>query len=216
MLQVYLKSKQYLTMSRFFNWGFRGKTFWDFMQLFLLPMLIAVSGYAFQHLQQGIANEHHQEEALQEYYENISELMFDRKLRNSNPDDEVRSLARAKTLTLLRQLDDERQGLLVLFLKEAKLITLVNQKSQTGIISLSGANLEGADLNHMDLRDSSFWYSALTNAELMRADLRNANLSKADLKGANFLDANLDNADLLGAQFCNTTMSDGSIRNDNC
>ncbi len=52
-----------------------------------------------------------------------------------------------------------------------------------------------------------------------------ANLSEANISEASFDNANLSNANLLNASgaafldeaiFCNTTMPDGSIRNDGC
>ena len=54
------------------------------------------------------------------------------------------------------------------------------------------------------------------NADLRGADLWGAILIGADLRGAKLNGVVLDFADLEQAKFCNTTMSDGSIRNDDC
>ena len=85
------------------KWGIEEKTFWDFMQLLLLPILISLSGIMFQWRQQQIASDRYREEALQKYYDDISELMFQNELKDSRLGDEVSSLARAKTLTLLQK-----------------------------------------------------------------------------------------------------------------
>ncbi len=56
----------------------------------------------------------------------------------------------------------------------------------------------------------------LSKARLRGADLWGAILIGADLRGAKLNGVVLDFADLEQAKFCNTTMSDGSIRNDDC
>lgn len=89
--------------------------------------------------------------------------------------------------------------------------------------NVSGANLEGAVLEEVDLR----------GANLSGVNLQGARGS-VDLRGANLRDANLSGAQLgpmmwmmmrgwrpflpesWGTILCNTTMSDGSVRNDQC
>jgi uncharacterized protein YjbI with pentapeptide repeats len=196
--------------SKKLSWGFKDKTGFDFVQLFLFPLLLAFAGYFFQYFQQQSADEQYREEALQSYYKDMRELMLEKKLRVSNSRDEVRSIARARTLSVLRQLDTQRKGLLTLFLKESNLITVDKEGkltanrngkllSQAGIISMSGANLESTDLKDMDLRYVSFWYTRLKKAQLKEADLRYANLSKANLEEAHLEGANLEGAHLDGA-----------------
>jgi uncharacterized protein YjbI with pentapeptide repeats len=221
------KNETALSESKQWRWGFKDKTVFDFMQLFLFPLLLAVSGYFFQYFQQQIANERYREESLQLYYKDMRELLLEKKLKNSNLRDDVRSISRARTLSVLRQLDTQRKGLLALFLKESNLITLkkdgngnlirVDKKgkltvaqsgkilSQVGIISMSGADLTSTDLKHMDLSYVSFRYTRLTNAQLEKADLRYANLSKANLQGANLDGANLESANLDGADLENAS-----------
>jgi Pentapeptide repeats (8 copies) len=209
--------------------GFKDKTGFDFVQLFLFPLLLAFAGYFFQYFQQQSADERYREEALQLYYKDMRELMLEKNLRVSNSRDEVRSIARARTLSVLRQLDTQRKGLLTLFLKESNLITSKEDDernpirkhkegkltaanpngklfSQAGIISMSGANLESTDLKDMDLRYVSFWYTKLKNAHLEEADLRHANLSKANLEGAHLDGANLESANLDGANLDKVSM----------
>ena len=71
---------------------------------------------------------------------------------------------------------------------------------------LRGANLSGADLRRANLGDAD-----LSGAILGDADLSSANLWGADLTGAD-----LSWADLTGALICDTSMPDGSVRNDSC
>lgn len=217
------------TPSRRKIWGIEGKTVWDFLQLLLLPLLITFSGYIFQYFQQYTAEKKYREESLQLYYQAMSTLILEEKIQDSNAQDQVRDIARANTLTVLRRLDGQRQGLLILFLKESELITLQldgngellfdsegDLLSEAGKISLSGANLEEAELSDMDLRYVSFWHANLVRSNLKGADLRWANLSRADLRYADLEGANVEGAYFTKTQFCRTVMEDGEIRNDDC
>ena len=69
--------------------------------------------------------------------------------------------------------------------------------------SLSGANLNGADLTGM----------YLGGANLSGANLNKANLTGADLAGANLTDANLNKANLTGADLAGATVT-GANFND--
>ena len=50
------------------------------------------------------------ETALQEYIDKMSELLLQKNLRESAEEDEVRKIARVRTLTILPRLDARRKG----------------------------------------------------------------------------------------------------------
>jgi len=118
-------------------------TLWDWIKLLIIPGAIAAAGVWFNQQQrereQDIAQQHTQDEALQAYLDHISQLLTDKEpsLRNAQPDDEVRTLARARTLTVLPRLDGRRKGTVVQFLYEANLI-----KRERVILDLWEADLE--------------------------------------------------------------------------
>src|SRR5829696_3016723 len=151
-------------------------TLWDWIKLLIVPAVIAGGGLWFNRQQREreletarqqrereveIAERRTQDEALQAYLDQMGQLLLDkdRPLRQSKEDDEVRTLARARTLTLLRRLDGERMASVLQFLVEAKLVQRVEERAP--IIRLGGADLSGAylrvadligaDLNHADL-----------------------------------------------------------------
>jgi uncharacterized protein YjbI with pentapeptide repeats len=134
-----------------------------------------------------------QEAAFQTYLDRMTTLLLDQGLRRSKPGNEVRDIARARTLTTLRGLDGPHKGILLRFLYEADLIT------GKGIVDLSGANLRGADLNKAILRGINLNGVDLSGADLSNADLSNSNLSNAGLIVANLHAANLRGANLAGA-----------------
>ena len=201
-----------------FNWGWTGfgpdtsepkqhaKTLWDWLQLLaalLIPFVIAVFSFRYSQQQSrtenSIALSNQQESALQAYLDKMSDLLLEKNLSSSQPDAEVRNVARARTLTVLPQLDAQRKGSLIQFLSESKLLK---------IISLSGANLSGADLLHANLRDADLSGADLSGADLHYADLRDTNLSSANLSnavlhgallhGADLRETNLNDANLTG------------------
>jgi hypothetical protein len=103
-----------------------GKPVWDWIQLLIVPALIplAVAGFGIIQFasQQRAEDQRAQQSTLQAYFDQMSHLLLEKDLRNSEADNDVRTLARARTLTVLETLDSDRKGRLVQFLYEAGLI----------------------------------------------------------------------------------------------
>lgn len=218
----------------------QGKTLWDWLQLLIVPAVLAGVALRFNHaqhrnelrateqramLERSIADDNQREIALQSYLDRLSKLLLEgNKLRESNPGDEVRTIARALTLTTLKKLDGVRKVSLLLFLYELFLI----KKGPDNIIDLWGADLSGiehaiifpeanlrgiilstdeepatliwSNLKGADLSEARLAMAILPNAKLSNAILRKAILSQADLRGAD-----LQEADLEGASLCFVT-----------
>lgn len=118
----------------------------------------------------------------------MGNLLLDEDLRTSQEDgeasnDEASTVARARTLTILKRVDPEHKSSVLLFLYESNLI----QKDQP-IVSLASADLRDCDDTHE------------IGALLSEADLRDADLKDADLSLANLSGADLKDADLRDAQ----------------
>src|SRR3712207_9351915 len=69
-----------------------------------------------------LAEQRAQDEALQACLSQMSSLLLEKDLRTSEEDSEVRTLARAQTLTVLGRLDPSRKTAVMQFLAEAKLL----------------------------------------------------------------------------------------------
>ena len=130
-----------------FHWAWTGfnKTLWDWMQLLIIPVALALVAIWFNRNErkneQRIASDNQHEIALQSYLDRMSELLMKENLRTSNPNDEVRSVARVRTLTILHQLDGDRKGSVVQFLHESNLIGPTPDKR---IVDIKGAFLDKA------------------------------------------------------------------------
>jgi uncharacterized protein YjbI with pentapeptide repeats len=184
-----------------------------------------------------IAEDRAREEALQRYFDRMSDLVLDKNLRESKQDDAKRAMARARTLTVLRSLDGNRKGQVVRFLDEADLIgkpVVVSvaadllRKSVTveelgerqviapiidlGTADLSKASLSLAILIGADLSNANLSWAGLSNANLSWAGLSNANLSLAILIGADLSNANLMGANLRLANLYLANLSSADLR----
>jgi hypothetical protein len=179
-----------------------GITLWDWAQLLIIPAVIAGGGIWFNQRQQErelhLADQRAQDEALQAYLGQMSSLLLEKDLRASEEGSEVRTLARARTLTVLGRLDPNRQAdVIEFFLIEAELVQRVEGTGP--IIRLSGANLSKANLSggslvKVDLRGADLSDAHLNYATLVEANLSGVNLSRADLSGADLERANLRGA----------------------
>ena len=199
----------------------RAKTLWDWMQLLLIPITITVVG-AFgaawlnqrreilardlddrrHREQQEFVQDRFREEALQKYLDSMAELMLGKGLRTSKPEDEVRDIARARTLTVLQGLDGARMGTLLRFLKESKLIENANPIILLNSLRIDNARLHGAVFAGAELREAHLEGADLQDAYLGgEADLRGAHLKEASLRGAIFTGEDHSGADLRGADF---------------
>jgi uncharacterized protein YjbI with pentapeptide repeats len=228
------------------RWGFRGKTVWDFLQLLIVPLMLVAIGLGFSlqqdarqqrvedqraEVERELAEQRAQDEALQAYLDEMSALLLDedRPLRQSKAGDEVRTLANARTVTILRRLDSSRNRDVLHFLREARLVPSNRYDFQEHIVTLEASNLshadlagvnvdsfhlQGTDFSGADLTDAYLAWSFLRNARLKGAnmqgadlhgdtDLSEADLRDTDLSGANLRGATLTNADLRGANLTN-------------
>jgi uncharacterized protein YjbI with pentapeptide repeats len=155
-----------------------------------------------------------QDEAVQAYLNHIGELLLDKDkpLRQSIEGDKPRTLARARTLTVLRRLDGERKCSVVTFLYEAALISkdhlILNLRhSDLSGVNLAMTNLGGVNLSVALLSEASFF-----TCNLSGANLRVAAMPEASLLLSNLSEANLPSANLLSAKLPNANLSEADLR----
>src|SRR5215217_3551987 len=208
---------------------FGGKTLWDWLQLLIVPVVLSLITVVFAWQQdqrqqqietdraeaeQKLAVQRAQDEALQAYLNQMASLLLGNGLRKSEEGSEERTLARARTLTVLGRLDTSRKTALMQFLVEADLVGRV--EGEDPIISLTGADLSDADLGEAnlsgnDLGEANLSGAYLRYAILSEANLSGANLSDAVLSGADLSRADLTSADLSGATFTPANLSDANL-----
>ncbi|WDE13726.1 pentapeptide repeat-containing protein [Thalassomonas haliotis] len=212
--------------------GLRDKTLWDWLDLLVIPAVLTFGLLWFDlaesertrnavakraEIELDVARGQARERALQMYLDKMSTLLLEHGLKTSARRDEVRSLARARTLTVLSQLDGRRKGYLLRFLYEAGLISAADPvltlgggilgESSVDETVLSRADLTGAVLSRLFLSGGY-----LTRVHLIAADLHGSNLNKANLVGTDLRDADISNASLKGAKLANADLRGANLK----
>ena len=164
--------------------GFGDKTFWDWLQLLsalAIPVVLAAAGLWFTAQQdqrqqrtetqraeaeRELAEQRAQDEALQAYLDQMSQLMLDRKLLEAKEGDPVHTLAQARTSTVILRLDAEHNQSVTRFLIDSGLAE--RSKASARLlrgIALPHAKLSGATLDITDLSDANLWRANLSGAK---------------------------------------------------
>lgn len=206
-----------------FRWkatGFLDKTLWDWLQLLIVPVILAGGGLAFtwkstrteRHIaekryeqdqelaqrryeqDQQIALDKQREDLLQIYLDRMSELLIEKQLRSSQSDDDVCNVAQARTMSILIRLDATRVGYVFSFLRQAGLL-----KSPQRTVNLSQANLPNVDWTGVDIGEVDLSGANFRGAILRRANLRGATLCNILFWGSDLWGADFSAADLRGA-----------------
>jgi uncharacterized protein YjbI with pentapeptide repeats len=202
------------------------------MELLIVPVVLALGALLFNlslnarqldteerraALQIEAEDQRAQEERLQTYLEQMGTLLIDEGLLDSEDDDEVRYLARARTLAVLRRADDSQKRSVVEFLAESGLAgSSAPGNDVEPVVSLANADLTGADLAILDyLRGANLTEAFLSDAFMMRIDLAEASLARAQLDEATLTDATLRSVDLTDANLSNANFRLADLREAN-
>jgi uncharacterized protein YjbI with pentapeptide repeats len=189
------------------------RTLWNWLELLIIPAVLAGVGLWFNRQQREqesrTADRRAQDEALQAYLDQMSDMLIPNNdlpsLSGKHPPDNLKTVARARTLTVLPRLDGDRKGRVVQFLYESNLIPrLATDKQgtvvQEKVVDLTGANLRDTNLYGLHLPEVGLDSTLLERAILRNAYLKHANLAGSKLSGADLADANLTDASLWSAE----------------
>jgi uncharacterized protein YjbI with pentapeptide repeats len=192
------------------------KTVWGWIQ-FPLLLLLLLAAIFWLHWQQDTlarqlsqqqralalqtAHTQQQQLLLTNYMDTITDLIVHDKLLTATTLDPAAVIAQAQTQEVLRELDPDYKAKLMHFLYNTQLIN-----NDHHVISMANADLRGAHLKGLDLRDTN-----LAGADLSGADLRGINLSYATLSYVNFSGADLTGANLYGSEMHNVNLAGANL-----
>jgi uncharacterized protein YjbI with pentapeptide repeats len=173
----------------------------------LIAAVIALGGVGTaQMVSIALADYRAQDEALQTYLAEMSELLLDKCLHEKSAEfDPARVTARLQTLAVLERLDAGRKRTVLLFLREAQLIHRYKRLDTTAepaatepkVFYAHYVGLREADLSKADLRGARLISASGQHpVSLKGANLKGAELFRANLCGADLSEANLRRADL--------------------
>lgn len=219
-----------------FKWsGFQKKSFWDWLQLLIIPLMLALGAFylnsAADFRDYQIAQEQKHQEILTDYFSKMQDLIVETKKSKQTPGSkesnseerlltEFRPTARALTLSVLEQLDGKRKGKVITYLAESQLITANNDNpSSLPEIKLNGANLKKIVLENVDLygiidmknKGQIINGIEINNANMEGANLSQVNLFKSNLSGSNLKNATLENVDFTGSIMVGSRFITGQI-----
>jgi uncharacterized protein YjbI with pentapeptide repeats len=206
------------------------KSLWDFLDLLIVPLALAIIGFGFTAQQQArqtqienqrderaqaVEEQRAQNAALQAYLDQMNHLVLEEGLVGSEKGDNVFALAKARTTTVLAQFDGEHNQAVTRFLSDAGLLRepallakadLPDAKLHKAVLqnaNLADTNLMGANLTDAVLVDADFSTEEKVDGgtQTITADLRKADLSRATLLGANLSECTLKEATLTDASF---------------
>jgi hypothetical protein len=184
--------------------GLHDKTLWDWLQLLVVPIVIALLAGLFTtvqilyqqaaeerlqnritdqnaEIQRFIEEQRAQSASIGAYLDLMTQLLLERNLKDSDENSVVRAIAQAQTTRVLRDADPSSKQTVLLFLYDSGLIF---EGSRSPIVDLSRADLSGAFLRGTNLNRADLSSAYLSSAYLSEADLFDANLSEANLSGA--------------------------------
>jgi uncharacterized protein YjbI with pentapeptide repeats len=204
---------------------FGGKPVWDWLQLLIVPLMLALISVVFtwqqdarqQRIENQRANQvqkienqraeaerelaalRNEQATLQAYLDQMTTLLLDRNLRGADENSDVRMLARGRTIIVLDVLSEYRQVRALRFLYEARLIQPTSTDEQP-VISLNNASINNIKLSHRPfLGGAELQQAGLSGAKLSHSDLRETHLVAAQLQGTNLEHTDLEGADLSAA-----------------
>ncbi|CCI22031.1 membrane hypothetical protein [Microcystis aeruginosa PCC 9809] len=214
-----------------FKWsGFQKKSFWDWLQLLIVPLMLALGAFylnsAADFRDYQIAQERKQQEILTDYFSKMQDLIVETKkiketsgYKESHPKDqevmllpEFSSTAQALTLSVLEQLDGKRKGKVITYLAESQLITITvdnNKPSTQPEIKLDGANLDDIELGNNGPRNSlnENEMTIIDQIQIKNANMKRANLSGLRSRHSELRGSYLENASLKNVYFTGSTMT---------
>jgi uncharacterized protein YjbI with pentapeptide repeats len=223
-----------------FEWtwtGFPNRTLWDWLDLLIVPVVLAVGGYLFTRSEnratQTAAEQRAQDEALQAYLDQMSRLILEADLHDLEGEEQLSlydtprgdmrytkasTLARARTLSILDRVDPRRKRTVLQTLYESALIGRASfaEAPSRPIVDLRAANLAGALLHNLNLTGVYLPYADLSGADLSesilnRATLDHTDLSNADLNGTLMHRTDLTLANLKGAELTGAGLNGAEV-----
>lgn len=214
-----------------FKWsGFQKKSFWDWLQLLIVPLMLAFAAFYLNYVSETrdkqIAEDRKQQELLKDYFSKMQTLILAEKTlpkSNNKPTgspslDQDKSLlsqasqdiARALTLAVLDELDGPRKGKVITYLAESNLINKPKPEIKLDRANLQDIVLQDVDMGGVKINKADMTRANLTDVSLINADLTLSIFSSATLQKVNFSGATLDKSNFYNTKLKNITISTSS------
>jgi len=216
-----------------FKWsGFQKKSFWDWLQLLIVPLMLALGAFylnsAADFRDYQIAQEQKHQEILTDYFSKMQDLIVETKKSKQTPGSkesnseerlllEFRPTAQALTLSVLEQLDGKRKGKVITYLAESQLINKIDPLIQLGGANLQKLELKGRQVfSSINIVGANMTATELSDILISDSDLSTVNLTEAVLQDVTFENSNLSGINLDGASLTNVSLDKNNKYQDAC
>lgn len=215
------------------------KTFWDWLQLLIVPLVLAVAAFGLNAAQADrdrqseqsraerelqVVRDEARERSLHSYIERMSELILNRRLPVSgavSPAHRANAQMLARTLTLveLHQMDGRRKAVILQFLWE---MGLIRQKSRwvmsegsrrweyTGQLTYPIVNLAGADLRGLKMDELQLSPNSATLASAI-GNRHGGGIHQVRI-GVDLRGTELEGASFRGTNLANADLNEANVR----
>ena len=206
------------------NWsGFHDKRFWDWLDLLIVPIFLALGAFYIENQadsrNEKNLNNRREQEIIFIYIQEMNKLIVKNENKNTphlpSIPIEKQKIAKAMTLNLFDEVNPERASKMVTFLADSFLINCQDgfDKDCDPTIHLEGANLKLIELENLNLQKPFNLQKAVLNqADLSQAKLSNVNGVDAKLRRANLSKAKLNKVDLIDADLRNANLRNANLR----
>jgi uncharacterized protein YjbI with pentapeptide repeats len=218
----------------------RGKTLWDWLELLIVPAVLALGALFFNHQERKnellIADRQNQEMVLQKYFDKINDLILEKQLMKVKYLRDEKLLPTGVNEDLWPSETELEESLppklrAVRNMAQVRTVTVLRQLDiyhrniviqflrDTGLgsfvlvnASLANANLAKTDLKYLNLDLAKLENTNLEEANLIGAGLNGADLKQAKLKRANLTLASLNNSNLSKADLTQANLSRAHLK----
>lgn len=215
-----------------------GKTGWDWISLLIIPAILGIGGFLAQDISKRGANKRRHQEILDSYFHEISSIILDDNwpevdkkgnlTHGSSKHKNILAIVRAKTLAVIPSLNKDNLEILIQFLGESRIISIVPlrgidlsnlklkdidfRNADISFADFSGAELENVNFSGARIQESNFMNSILKNICFSESDLKNSKFQFSQIDFSNFSKANLsktsfEHADLQKVDFSNSDLT---------
>lgn len=211
---------------------------WDWLSILIVPVTLAIGGFVFssaqESQQQAIEEQRARDTAVQDYLDQMSQLMLGNRgqesLLSPQASDEVRTLARARTLTTLSRVDNGKltvgyrnshKTAVMQFLQESNVINATafnNMKVGNEGETVRAIRRHSADVRKKQLHNFCTGDGSSDNSPIQYCDSNslNGNIPSdgypvISLREAQLKHSSLRNADLWGTSFLRADLRDADM-----
>lgn len=221
-----------ISIFTFYNYpitGFSNKKIWDWLELLIIPLAIALIGIYFTrtereterefnhsklHTEINIAKDKSDELKFMDFQDKISNLVIDHKINDLDSlIPVVSTIARARIFTLSHTIDARFKGNLILFIYELGLILKDNPVVNLDDVHLANTHLFWKNLDEIDLSRALMVESDITSTSFDNAKFKVTIAADSDFRFCSFVDADLSHALLTNCNFVEANFTNAVFNN---